>query len=191
MTVRAISGILSEIVVQKHIELEALRPQAADLERRAFESVSHRRQFAQNLLAKEPAVIAEVKKASPSKGLLQSDFDPAFIARQYQAGGAACLSVLTDQKYFQGAIADLEAARRATILPVLRKDFTVDPLQIFEAAAHGADAVLLIAAILDIRQLRNFRELATSFGMASAGRSSQRDGARSSTRFGSRNRWRE
>jgi len=111
-------------------------------------------------------VIAEVKKASPSKGLLQPNFHPAFIAGAYQEGGAACLSVLTDKEYFGGSLEDLEAARAAVTLPVLRKDFTVDRLQIFEAAAHGADAVLLIAAILDTEQLTTFRELASSLSLA-------------------------
>jgi indole-3-glycerol phosphate synthase len=166
MTLRAISGILNEIVVQKHIELEALRPHASELKRRAWERRSERRDFLTALRVKEPAIIAEIKKASPSKGLLQSDFRPASLASSYQAGGAACLSVLTDRKYFQGSFEDLDAARNAASIPVLRKDFTVDPLQIHEAAAHGADAVLLIAAILDVHQLRNMREVAGELGLA-------------------------
>ena len=166
MTLRAISGILNDIVIEKHIELESLRPHALDLKQRASELRFQHRDFSAALKKKEPAIIAEIKKASPSKGLLQPDFHPASIAVEYESGGAACLSVLTDRKYFQGSFDDLEAARGATSLPVLRKDFTVDPLQIYEAAAHGADAVLLIAAILDVHQLRSFRELARELGLA-------------------------
>ena len=102
----------------------------------------------------------------PASGLLQPDFHPALIAHKYEEGGAACLSVLTDEQYFQGDLRDLESARAAVQVPVLRKDFTIDKLQIFEAAAHGADAILLIAAILDVQELTAFRELATSLGLA-------------------------
>jgi len=111
-------------------------------------------------------VIAEVKKASPSRGLLSNDFQPARTARQYEHGGAAAISVLTDEEFFQGSLADLEVVRVACHLPVLRKDFTIDPLHIVEAAAHGADAILLIAAILDSVQMRTLRELAESLGLA-------------------------
>jgi indole-3-glycerol phosphate synthase len=163
---RTSSGILAEIVSQKQQEVAELHSRAAILERDARERKSPPRPFAKNLRSHAPAVIAEIKKASPSKGLLQPDFHPAVIAHQYEQGGAACLSVLTDKLYFQGSLHDLEAARAATQLPVLRKDFTIDRLQIFEAAAHGADAILLIAAILDAHELQNFRELAESLGLA-------------------------
>lgn len=166
MALPTTSGILSEILLSKKEEVAALHAHAAELERRAYEHAPHTRPFAAVL--KEPGVrvIAEIKKASPSKGSLQPDFHPALIARQYEAGGAACLSVLTDHRYFQGSLQDLEAARAAVSVPVLRKDFTIDRLQIFEAAAHGADAILLIAAALDTHHLVHFREVAESLNMA-------------------------
>jgi len=166
MMLRTSSGILAEIVSQKQQEVAQLHPRAAALERDAHERKSPPRPFAQHLRAPGPSVIAEIKKASPSKGLLEANFHPALIAHQYEQGGAACLSVLTDKPYFQGSLHDLEAARAASGLPVLRKDFTIDRLQIFEAAAHGADAILLIAAILDTHELRDFRELALSLHLA-------------------------
>lgn len=165
MTVRSSSGILAEIVQHKHQEVAKLRVNAALFEQQAYERKSQPRSFARALSAARPAIIAEIKKASPSKGLLQADFHPALLAHAYEEGGAACLSVLTDKQYFQGALGDLEAARAAVSLPVLRKDFTIDRLQIFEAAAHGADAILLIAAILDTPELQSFRELASSLGL--------------------------
>src|SRR6202035_548877 len=118
------------------------------------------------LTAKPPAILAEIKKASPSLGTFTDRFDPAAIARTYQSGGAAALSVLTDSEFFKGALADLEGARAAVAIPVLRKDFTIDEFHVIEAAAHGADAILLIAAILDVSELRRFRELAASHRMA-------------------------
>jgi indole-3-glycerol phosphate synthase len=113
-----------------------------------------------------PAIIAEIKQASPSKGVFTVNFDPAVIAKLYSAGGAAALSVLTDEEFFQGELADLECARAAVSIPVLRKDFTIDEVHVIEAAAHGTDAILLIAAILDVAQMRGFRELAAEYGMA-------------------------
>lgn len=113
-----------------------------------------------------PAVIAEIKKASPSKGVLRADFRPAEIATSYAQHGAACLSVLTDEQFFQGSAAYLKQARSACNLPVLRKDFIVDEYQIYQARAMGADAILLIAAALDMAQMIQFETLAHRLGMA-------------------------
>ena len=138
----------------------------SELERQAGISVDARRDFRAALTARRPAIIAEIKKASPSKGLLVTDFHPVSIAKAYQQGGAAALSVLTEEHFFQGSFADLRAARDAVRLPVLRKDFTTESCHVVEAAAHGADAVLLIAALLNRDQLREYRELAASYRMA-------------------------
>ena len=161
--VKALPDILATIVEQKKLELGV---RETDVEARAERSVAGRRDFLGALTAHTPAVIAEVKKASPSRGLLAGSFDPPSIARCYEQGGAAALSVLTDEKHFLGSLADLEAARAAVRVPVLRKDFTIDSYHVQQAAAHGADAILLIAAILSERELRDFRELAERYGMA-------------------------
>lgn len=133
------------------------------------QSAAHRRgvrNFRKALTASQPAIIAEIKKASPSKGLLAENFDPAAIAGLYAAGGAAALSVLTDREFFKGSLDDLHVARNRVDVPVLRKDFTIDELNIVEAACHGADAILLIAALLDEGTLRRFREVAERHNMA-------------------------
>jgi indole-3-glycerol phosphate synthase len=160
---KAIPDILAQIVEQKK---QDLGQRVDDVERRAGEAISRRRDFAAALAQRRPAIIAEIKKASPSKGVLAEQFDPVSLARAYEQGGAAALSVLTDEKHFQGSLSDLESARNAADLAVLRKDFTIDPYHVQEAAAHGADAILLIAAILTEREMRDFRELAEHYRMA-------------------------
>lgn len=163
--VHAVPDILAKIVDTKRAELAQLASMRPELERRAADR-QPARDFRDALLAQPRAVIAEIKKASPSKGVLLEDFDPPVIAQAYHAGGAACLSVLTDRNYFQGNFEHLESARAAVPVPVIRKDFTTDELHVIEAAAHDADAILLIAAILTESEMRRFRELAASFGMA-------------------------
>ena len=164
------SDILQRILARKREEVEARRARVplAELQSR-IAAAPPLRGFAQALRSRiddgEAAVIAEVKKASPSKGVIRADFDPAAIARSYEAGGAACLSVLTDVDFFQGADGYLIAAREACSLPVLRKDFVVDEYQLHEARALGADAVLLIAAALDDAQLAGFAALAAGLGL--------------------------
>jgi len=164
------STILRKILARKREEVSARRRRDAvgSLERRITEQ-SPPRGFARAVQARvaaaEPAVIAEVKKASPSKGVIRADFQPAQIAASYQAGGASCLSVLTDIDFFQGADAYLEQARAACALPVLRKDFTVDPYQVVEARAIGADAILLIVAALDGDQMRELARTALEMGL--------------------------
>lgn len=118
------------------------------------------------LAAGAPAVIAEIKRASPSRGVLREDFAPAEIARSYEAGGAACLSVLTDREFFQGDPWHLESARSASVLPVLRKDFICDPYQVQEARAMGADCILLIAACLSVEDMKHLEADAAELGMA-------------------------
>ena len=159
-------GILARIVGHKRAELANISRNRAELERLAA-ARSPARDFRAALRSNQPAVIAEIKKASPSRGILVENFDPAAIAQTYASGGAAALSVLTDREFFQGSLADLESARGACKIPALRKDFTIDEFHVIEAAAHGADAILLIAAVLDESEMRRFRELAAKFGMAS------------------------
>jgi len=163
---RTVPDILARIVEHKRSSLAAARARLADLERRAADSSALRRDFRAALLARDPAIIAEIKRASPSKGVLSPSVAPAATAAAYERGGAAALSVLTDELFFQGSLADLESARAAVRVPVLRKDFTIDEFHVVEAAAHGADAILLIAAILEESELRRFREQAAVYGMA-------------------------
>jgi indole-3-glycerol phosphate synthase len=164
--IETVPDILARIVARKREELACQPPRMKDWEDRAAARLGGRRDFRAALAGRTVAIIAEAKKASPSKGVLSADYDAARIARAYERGGAAALSVLTDESFFQGSLADLEKARDATALPVLRKDFTVAKSQIAEAAAHGADAILLIAAILSEREMRDFREAAAGWRMA-------------------------
>jgi indole-3-glycerol phosphate synthase len=160
-----IPDILARIVARKREELAQGAHRLDQWERQAAARAG-RRDFRAALRARVPAVIAEVKKASPSRGVLCADFDPARIAGDYLRGGAAAISVLTDESFFQGSLANLETVRAAVDVPVLRKDFTIAHQHVVEAAAHGADAILLIAAILGERELRDFRESAARYGMA-------------------------
>lgn len=164
------STILDTILARKREEVAARRQQVSqfELNTRAASAPSVRGfadAVASKIAAGLPAVIAEVKKASPSKGVIRAEFDPASIARSYAAGGAACLSVLTDVDFFQGSDAYLQQARAACALPVLRKDFIVDAYQVYEARVLGADCVLLIAAALDDVQLSEFAFIAADLGM--------------------------
>ena len=165
------SDILNRIVEVKREEIRASRA-ARDLAsvRRDAELLGGQRDFVgamrQRVAQGRAAVIAEVKKASPSKGVLREDFVPSAIAESYERGGAACLSVLTDAQFFQGSALFLEQARAACTLPVLRKDFMIDPYQVFEARAMGADCILLIAACLDDAQMLDLEAQAHSLGLA-------------------------
>lgn len=164
--IEAIPDILARIVAKKREDLAAGNAPVTAWEEEAERRRTGRRDFRVALASRTPAIIAEIKKASPSKGVLADDFNPVRMACAYQRGGAAALSVLTDGDFFQGSLQDLERARIAVTLPVLRKDFTIAPEHVLEAAAHGADAILLIAAILSERQLREYREAAARYGMA-------------------------
>lgn len=160
-----VPDILARIVDLKRKEVAA----GSLLSLNALEETASRRtprDFHGALTTSAPAIIAEIKKASPSKGVLSANFDPTASARDYQRGGAAALSVLTDQPFFQGSLDHLRAAREACAIPVLRKDFTIHRAQIAEAGAAGADAILLIAAILSDSELRDFREYAESLQLA-------------------------
>ncbi len=165
------SDILNKILATKREEVAAgLNKTSLEAMRDLALSQPDCRDFIGNIVKKvdasKPAVIAEIKKASPSKGVIREDFDPAAIAKSYEQGGAACLSVLTDSQYFQGSTAYLQQARAACKLPVLRKDFMIDPYQVYEARAMGADCILLIAAALDLGQLQTLELTAHNLGMA-------------------------
>lgn len=159
--------ILDRIVESKRAEVASARK---DLPEHRLSELAREappaRDFAGALRARNPAVIAEIKRASPSRGVLRADFDPASIARSYERAGAACLSVLTDREFFQGAPEHLQAARAACALPVLRKDFVIDPYQVLESRAMGADCILLIAACLSAQQMAELESAAHGLGMA-------------------------
>jgi indole-3-glycerol phosphate synthase len=160
-----VAGILDEIVRTKHDEVEALKPRAAEL-RALAEAAPAARGFAAALRReREVRLLAEVKRRSPSAGEIRPGADAAEVALAYQAAGAAALSVLTDERYFGGSLDALRQVRRAVELPLLRKDFVVDALQLWEARGAGADAVLLIVRILDDAELRDLLSLAGELGM--------------------------
>jgi indole-3-glycerol phosphate synthase len=165
------ADILEKILAVKREEVaagKAIKPLAAM--RAEAEAQAPTREFAGSIQAKVgaggTAVIAEIKKASPSKGVIRADFRPAEIAADYEKHGAACLSVLTDQPFFQGSAGYLRAARAACALPVLRKDFLVDPWQVYEARAMGADAILLIVDALSLGQMQEMEAIAFALGMS-------------------------
>jgi indole-3-glycerol phosphate synthase len=186
--------ILDDIIAARRADLAAARqatPLAALRERPGWSLP--RRGFAAALRARRPAVIAEVKRASPSKGVIRADFDPVAIARRYAACGAAAISVLTEERYFQGSPAHLEAIRAAVDVPLLRKDFIVDPYQVAEARAWGADALLLIVAALEDGPLRELHAAAGELGLevlveAHTAEEVDRAGAAGATLIGVNNR---
>jgi indole-3-glycerol phosphate synthase len=163
--------ILERILETKRAEIAAAKARVppAEIERRA-RGAPPPRDFAgalrRSIAAGRPAVIAEIKRASPSKGLLRDPFEPAAIAKSYETGGATCMSVLTDKEYFQGRAEDLVAARSACSLPALRKDFVVDPYQVYESRAMGADCILLIAACLSADEMAALESQALALGLS-------------------------
>lgn len=175
MTQDAIPSILKKIVVTKHSEVAAAQSKKdfdsikSEAEALLKQDAAPRRGFAKALLAKQeagkPGIIAEVKKASPSKGIISKNFDPTLIAQQYEQAGAACLSVLTDEQYFQGHNDYLQQAKAACALPVLRKDFMIDSYQIYESYLLGADCILLIVACLEDDKLHELHKVACDLGM--------------------------
>ncbi|MDP2194142.1 MAG: indole-3-glycerol phosphate synthase TrpC [Alphaproteobacteria bacterium] len=165
------SDILNKILATKHEEISKAKAEKSlkELHEEAL-AQPEPRDFVGNLAKKvdagQAAVIAEIKKASPSKGVIREDFKPADIAISYEEAGAACLSVLTDEQYFQGSATYLKQARAACSLPVLRKDFMIDPYQVVEARAMGADCILLIVAALELKQMQLLEEVSHELGMA-------------------------
>ncbi|MCK8815756.1 indole-3-glycerol phosphate synthase TrpC [Natroniella sulfidigena] len=158
--------ILDKIVAHKKIEVKEQKEEEsqAELEEKIAQ-LDSTRDFKEALSAAGMGLIAEVKRASPSKGIIREDFKPAEIAKDYQKAGANALSILTDQEFFQGELAYLEQVREVVELPLLRKDFIIDPYQIYQARAYGADAILLIAAILTAEELERYLKLAKGLGL--------------------------
>lgn len=163
--------ILEEIIAHKHLEVAEQKKKITEdelicmIENSQDSSRGFMKALRHKAILKQPAVIAEIKKASPSLGVIREDFDPVSIAKSYQQGGATCLSVLTDRKYFQGDNDYIRKVRHTVSLPVLRKDFIVDPYQVIESRVLGADAILLIVAVLNDRELLELTYLAHDLGM--------------------------
>ena len=165
------SNILNKILVTKSAEIaEAKKSLPTDQLKKKILALDKPRDFIHALREKhakaEAGVIAEIKKASPSKGVIRENFDPVLIAHSYESGGAACLSVLTDRVYFQGHPDFIEQVKSSSKLPVLRKDFIIDPYQIYESRALGADCILLIVAALDLEEMKKLEGIANDLGMA-------------------------
>lgn len=161
------STILNKIIAAKQERIANAKRTAnmAELESRAHENAKRPGRLVEALGKPGPSVIAEFKRASPSKGVINSGLDPVKTAKAYEAGGAAAVSVLTEEEFFAGSLADMESVVRSVAIPVLRKDFTIDEFQIVESAAAGSAAILLIVAALDVTQLRDLRAAAESFGL--------------------------
>jgi indole-3-glycerol phosphate synthase len=159
--------VLERILEVKRAEVAAAKSRLSfkEIEEKA-QKAAPIRDFVGALRERSPAVIAEIKRASPSRGVLRADFDPAAIAKSYEKGGAACMSVLTDKEFFQGSAEHLQAARAACSLPTLRKDFVIDPYQVLESRALGADCILLIAACLSKEDMLDLEAIALGLGMA-------------------------
>ena len=165
------SNILNKILATKLSEIaEAKKSLSTDQLKKKILELDKPRGFVKALREKhakaEAGVIAEIKKASPSKGIIRENFDPVLIAQSYENGGAACLSVLTDRDYFQGHPDFIEQVKSSSKLPVLRKDFIIDPYQIYESRALGADCILLIVAALDLKEMKELEGIANDLGMA-------------------------
>ena len=165
------TNILDKILITKVLEVnQAKSIKSIDEVKDEINQTSKPRDFIEAIKDKHqnslPAVIAEIKKASPSKGVIRSNFNPDSIAKSYELGGAACISVLTDQEYFQGDPSFIEVVKNNCSLPVLRKDFIIDSYQVYESRALGADCILLIASALNIDELKKFESIANNLGMA-------------------------
>ena len=181
----SLPGVLASIVRTKKEELAALRPRAASLEAQVADAPPVR-DFAGALRSRHVALIAECKRRSPGAGPIRPDLDVAALTRAYEEAGAAALSVLTDSAYFGGSPSDLSTARSATSLPILRKDFTLDPIQVIEARAAGADAILLIVRILEDAELRALLSEADGLGMQALVETHDADELARAVRLGAR-----
>ena len=183
---RAVPGVLASIVETKHRELAGLRTRRSEVERAAAAAAGPRDFLGALAQGETVSLIAECKRRSPGAGAIRPDLDPVALTRGYRDAGAGALSVLTDATYFGGSLTDLTAVRREVDVPVLRKDFTVDPLHLYEGRAAGADAVLLIVRILTDEELGTFLHLAHDLGMAALVETHDRDEVRRAVDVGAR-----